>query len=260
MKSSASEPGLTRALNPVDVHPERITKELKEQSERLDWSGLKFPVKLDNIVIFEKFNPAISINVFGFEDRVVYPLRLSKIKSEQTINLLLISDGEKQHYCLIKSLSRLLSSQLTNHDHAKSFCLNCLNHFPNEEKLKIHEEYCLKNQAIRIEMPEKGSFISFIHHNRSIKVPFVVYADFEAFTEEISTREPNDKKVLHRNIKDTDRVDFVIKLSALMNNYSTQNQFSSGRRVKMKISAQFSLKCLSGISRGFKKNSISQKR
>ena len=185
---------VTRSLNPVDVHPERITKELKDQSERLDWSGLKFPVKLDHIVIFEKFNPSISINVFGFEDRVVYPLRLSKSESEQTINLLLISDGEKQHYCLIKSLSRLLSSQVSGHKESNSFCLNCLNHFPNEEKLKIHEEYCLKNQAIRIEMPEKGSLVTFIHHNRSIKVPFVVYADFEAFTEEISTCEPNDKK------------------------------------------------------------------
>ena len=185
---------VVRALNPVEKNSERITNELKEQSERLDWSGLKFPVKLDQIVIFEKFNPQISINVFGFEDRVVYPLRLSKRKNEQTINLLLISDGEKQHYCLIKSLSRLLSSQVSGHKESNSFCLNCLNHFPNGEKLKIHEEYCLKNQAIRIEMPEEGSFISFIHHNRSIKVPFVVYADFEAFTEEISTCEPNDKK------------------------------------------------------------------
>ena len=183
---------VTRSLNPVEKNSERITKELKDQSERLDWSGLKFPVKLDQIVIFEKLNPQISINVFGFEDRVVYPLRLSKSESEQTINLLLISDGEKQHYCLIKSLSRLLSSQVSGHKESNSFCLNCLNHFPNEEKLKIHEEYCLKNQAIRIEMPEKGSFISFIHHNRFIKVPFVVY--FEAFTEEISTCEPNDKK------------------------------------------------------------------
>ena len=183
---------VTRALNPVDIHPERITKELKDQSERLDWSGLKFPVDLKQIIIFEKLNPQISINVFGFEGDV-YPLRLSKSKSEQTINLLLIYDGEKQHYCLIKSLSRLLSSQLTNHNHAKSFCLNCLNHFPNEEKLKIHEEYCLKSQAIRIEMPEEGSFISFIHHNRSIKVPFVVYADFEAFTEEIPISEQNEK-------------------------------------------------------------------
>ena len=194
---------VVRALNPVEKNSQRITNELKEQSERLDWSGLKFPVKLDQIVIFEKFNPQISINVFGFEDKVVYPLRLSKRKSErserersenkQTINLLLISDGEKQHYCLIKSLSRLLSSQVSGHKESNVFCLNCLNHFSNEEKLKIHEEYCLKNQAIKIEMPEKGSLVTFIHHNRSIKVPFVVYADFEAFTEEIPISEQNDK-------------------------------------------------------------------
>ena len=184
---------VVRALNPVEKNSERVSKELKDQSERLDWSGLKFPVQLNQIIIFEKNNPQISINVFGFEG-VVYPLRLSKrSEREQTINLLLISYGEKQHYCLIKNLSRLLSSQMSKHDHEKSFCLNCLNHFPNEEKLKIHEEYCLKNQAIRIEMPEEGSFISFIHHNRSIKVPFVVYADFEAFTEEIPTCEQNEK-------------------------------------------------------------------
>ena len=74
---------VTRALHPVDVHPERITKELKEQSEKFDWSGLKFPVKLGHIAIFEKVNPSISINVFGLEDRVVYPLRLSKAKTSK---------------------------------------------------------------------------------------------------------------------------------------------------------------------------------
>ena len=150
---------VTRALHPVEKNSERITEELKDQSERLNWSGLKFPVDLNQIIIFEKLNPQISINVFGFEG-VVYPLQLSKTKSErserersertQIVNLLLISDGEKQHYCLIKSLSRLLSSQVSGHKGSKSFCLNCLNHFPNEEKLKIHEEYCLKNQAIKI--------------------------------------------------------------------------------------------------------------
>ena len=42
-------------------------------------------------------------------------------------------------------------------------------------------------------MPKKGSSISFIHHNRSIKVPFVIYADFEAFTKEIQTIPQNNK-------------------------------------------------------------------
>ena len=118
---------VVRALNPVEKNSERITKELKDQSERLDWRGLKFPVDLKQIIIFEKLNPQISINVFGFEGDV-YPLRLSKSERTQ-VNLLLISDGEKQHYCLIKSLSRLLSSQMSKHGHTNVFCLNCLNHF-----------------------------------------------------------------------------------------------------------------------------------
>ena len=142
---------VARALHPVEKNSERVSKELKDQSERLDWSGLKFPVDLKQIIIFEKNNPQTSINVFGFEGDV-YPMRLSKrSEREQTINLLLISDGEKQHYCLIKNLSRLLSSQVSGHKESNVFCLNCLNHFPNEEKLKIHEEYCLKNQTIKIE-------------------------------------------------------------------------------------------------------------
>ena len=61
---------VSRALNPVTKNSQQITKELKDQSERLDWSGLPFPVDLKQIKIFEKFNPQISINVFGFEESV----------------------------------------------------------------------------------------------------------------------------------------------------------------------------------------------
>ena len=100
----------------------------------------------------------------------------------------MISDGEKQHYTAIKSLSRLLSSQVTNHNGSVEFCRRCLNHFPN------HKEYCWNNEAIKIEMPGEKTFISFKNHNRSMNVPFVVYADFEAFTEDIFSREPIEKK------------------------------------------------------------------
>ena len=250
---------VVRALNPVDIHPERITKELKDQSERLDWSGVKFPVKLDQIVIFEKFNPSISINVFGFEDRVVYPLRLSKRKNEQTINLLLISDGEKQHYCLIKSLSRLLSSQVSGHKESNVFCLNCLNHFPNEEKLKIHEEYCLKNQAIRIEMPEEGSLVTFIHHQRSIKVPFVVYADFEAFTEEISTCEQNDKFSFTQKYQKHKPSGFCFKIVCFDERYNQKPVLFRARSEDEDVSAIF-VEMLERDIKRIQEKLISQKR
>ena len=70
---------VARALNPVEKNPNRITKELSDQSKRLDWSGLKFPVDLKQIKTFEKNNPSISINVFSYEGEV-YPLKISKIK------------------------------------------------------------------------------------------------------------------------------------------------------------------------------------
>ena len=106
---------------------------MQKQSKELNWNGLKFPVELEKMEkIFEKNNPGISVNVLGYEN-VFYPLRTSKTKRTRIVNLLLISDGEKQHYTVIKSLSRLLSSQVTNHDGAVVFCLNCLNHFPNKK-------------------------------------------------------------------------------------------------------------------------------
>ena len=183
---------IARALNPVDKNPNRITKELIEQAKSLNWNGLKFPVGLKAIKIFETNNPSISINVFGFEDEV-YPLKISKEKKINNIDLLWISDEEKRHYCVIKDLSRLIRSSLTKHSDAVEICRSCLNHFPDKDKLKNHEEYCFQNETVKIEMPKEESSISFKHHNRSIKVPFVVYADFEAFTKEIKTIPQNDR-------------------------------------------------------------------
>ena len=79
---------------------ERIDKKLREKSEVLNWDDLKFPVNLTDINKFENHNSSIPVNVFGYE-QAVYPLRISKhnYKRESTVNLLLISDDTKQHYC-----------------------------------------------------------------------------------------------------------------------------------------------------------------
>ena len=43
-------------------------------------------------------------------------------------------------------------------------------------------------------MPEKGTMLGFKNHQRRMRVPFVVYADFEAFPEGISTCAPNNNE------------------------------------------------------------------
>ena len=181
-----------RALNPREEHAERIDKGLKKKEDSLNMTGIAYPVQLNALDKFERQNPTISINVFGYEESV-YPLRVSKCEGREVVNLLLISDEEKRHYCLIKSMSRLLSSQSSTDEHTLHFCPRCLNHFTTQEKLATHKEYCSAHEAVKIEMPGEGTTLSFKNYNRSMRVPFIVYADFESFIKPIDTCEPNPK-------------------------------------------------------------------
>ena len=84
---------------------------MKLNAASLNWNGLEFPVQVDKIVIFERNNPKYAVNVYSY-DKEVYPIRISENNGrEKTIDLLLISNDETNHYCWIKSMSRLINSQ-----------------------------------------------------------------------------------------------------------------------------------------------------
>ncbi|XP_065645675.1 uncharacterized protein LOC136076133 [Hydra vulgaris] len=136
-------------------------KDLKNKAEKINWDKIEFPVSLDKITQFEKNNKDISVNVYGFE-KSVYPLRISKDNDRQhLIDLLLISDGEKSHYCLIKSLSRLLSSQTCSKQHTTYYCRSCLLGYNSEKSLSKHKLYCNTHDSVRIELPNRGSTMQF---------------------------------------------------------------------------------------------------
>ena len=58
---------VTRALNPVDDNPQRITNELRKQAEKHKWEGITFPTRVKDICIWEKDNN-IGVNVFGYDE------------------------------------------------------------------------------------------------------------------------------------------------------------------------------------------------
>ena len=194
---------VTRALNKVDKNKERITQELRKQAKEFNWDGISFPMEVDKIDRFEKNNPKISIHVF-YLDGNVQPLRIGDEERKINIDLLLVEKDGNKHYSLINSLSRLLSKQVAKDKKTKVFCRRCLNHFPNNEKLKIHKEYCSRNEAVKIVLPEiktdkngeeeRKPEISFKNWNRLMEVPFVVYADFECFLENIDSCEPDNRR------------------------------------------------------------------
>ena len=89
-------------------------------------------------------------------------------------------------------------------------CFRCLNTFHSDKSLACHHEYCKSYEAIKIELPEKGSKISFKNHNRSMRVPFIVYADFEYFTSSYQHANQTMTRATPSSVRNTFPVDFVI--------------------------------------------------
>ena len=57
---------VTSAVFPKEKDGQRLNDEMRENSEKFDWSGMEFPVTLRDIAKFEKQNP-YAINVYGYE-------------------------------------------------------------------------------------------------------------------------------------------------------------------------------------------------
>jgi len=135
-------------LNPAKREIEkkdRITKHLRKQAESLNFKGIEFPLSLQAFDKFERLNPEISVNVFGFDNiSKVYP---ENIKRQTLIDLMLL---ENKHYCLVKNVSRLMSLQTSKRHGEIVICRRCLNHFPNEKALEKHEENCQNHDASRL--------------------------------------------------------------------------------------------------------------
>ena len=115
-----------RHLNPLGKKTQRITEEDQAYVKNLDYTGVTFPVTLKDIGTIEKQN-SMNVNVFGY-DNGVYPIRISKGKFEDHLELLWIVatvrkreelEGivreteelvDKSHYVLIKDFDRLMAS------------------------------------------------------------------------------------------------------------------------------------------------------
>ena len=206
-----------RALNPKDNHPERIDKDLKSKEDTLNMEGIAYPVDSKGIKRFEKQNPDISISVLGYgKDERIYPLDISKFtkmkkedERKHNIVLLLIKDGNNSHYCLVKNLSALLTSQVNSHKGKFYFCLNCLNGYDNPEKLEKHKEYCSEEESVKIDMPPPKTFLKFKNSLYSERAPFVIYADFESILKPLNTCKPDPNKSYTLKYNEHKAVSFV---------------------------------------------------
>ena len=174
-----------RHLNPQGKDPQKIKKSDKEYINKLDYSGIEFPVTIKQINKIEKKN-SIRINVFGYEEKLTYPIYISDEKYEDHMELLLITKDENKHYILIKDFNKFMYQQ-TKHKERKHFCMHCLQCFSSERVLNNHKNNCIQiNGTQAINMPKKGdNILKFNNYHKQLPVPFVIYADFEAITKKV---------------------------------------------------------------------------
>ena len=179
---------MTRFLNPVEKNGGRITKQLLEQTEELNWKGVSFPTCLDggSISNFER-NNNIGVFVVGLQGGKFVPLRAPGGSYEKIVDLFFHRNEEgKCHYSCVRSLSRLLKSSRIKSGHKLYYCRYCLASFYKEDDKLNHTLLCSQHKCTAVKIPKEGSTLKFTRHRSTIRAPLVAYADFETMHKGVS--------------------------------------------------------------------------
>ena len=196
---------VTLALNldKIKKDPQRVSK-IKPFIEEYNWEDIDFPSTSRDWKKIECNNEvALNILYVPYNTKKINIAYKSKnnLTQEKQIILLMISDGQKWRYLVVKNLSRLLRGITSNHKE-NFYCLNCFHSYRTENKLEAHTKICENHDYCHVEMPTKNNnIIKYNHGEKSIKLPFVIYADLECLLEKISTgiNKPNESSTTKIN-------------------------------------------------------------
>jgi hypothetical protein len=164
------------------LHPCKTTNTTLVSSYREYENELKidhFPVTEFDIPKIEIDN-RLNINVFTYDDgdRTLRPLYISKEQPKSTIDLILY----KNHYSLIKRVNGLLY-KFNKHGGSKHLCKKCLHCYSSADRLAEHFPNCSLEEPSRTVLPKKGTLMKFNNYAKMLKIPYVIYADFECVLE-----------------------------------------------------------------------------
>ena len=158
-----------RLLNLIDKNSQIITKKDKELVNKLNYEGINFAISKKNYCKIE-VQIEICINVFCYENKLVYPVYLPDQKFSDDIDLLLISNEFKPHYVYIKDVDRFMFNK-TKNKNKKYFCKNCLQCFSSEEVLIDHKECSLIlniKQNVKLEKGFKDQFFKNYYYFKKL--------------------------------------------------------------------------------------------
>ena len=150
-----------------------------------DFTNLNYPVPLSAVKPFAMKN-GISINVYAVEDgkRIIFPLCVKDKPVEcRHVDLLMHESHEIQHYSAMRDFSRLISGQLSNHQHSIYSCQKSLHGCFSADVLKRHMKRCKHVQLAKLPDDPQCRFTNI---QKQLPAPFIVYAVFESVLKPLS--------------------------------------------------------------------------
>ena len=168
---------VTLALNldKIKKDPQRVSK-IKPFIEKYNWEDIDFPSTSKAWKTFECNNEtALNILYVPYNTKQINIAYKSKnnLTQKRQITSLMISDGQKWHYLVVKNLSRLLRGITSNHKE-DFYCLNCFQFYRTENKLEAHKKICENHDYCHVEMPTKNNnIIKYNHGEKFMKLPFL---------------------------------------------------------------------------------------
>ena len=183
-------------LDKIKKDPQKISK-IKPFIEQYNWKVIDFPSTSKDWKKYEANNEiSLSILYVLHNTKKIHVAYKSKhnLTCDKQVILLMISNGEKWYYLTVKNLPGLLKGITSTHKE-DFYCLNCFHCYRTKNKLEAHKKICENNKYCHVEMPTKdNNTIKYNQGEKSIKLPFVVYADLECSLEKMSTCQNNSSE------------------------------------------------------------------
>ena len=124
-------------------------------------------------------------------------------QKQKHVDLLLLMRENSTHFVLIKKLEYLLRSPDTHK--SMHICRNCLQNNSTPALLERHKMYCVARGMQKTIYPtEAKSYLQFDQWQRTQKIPFKFYADFESIIKPCNEQEETNRlNALQRLYKKT---------------------------------------------------------
>ena len=95
-----------------------------------------------------------------------------------------------------------LFRRITSNHHGDFYCLNYFHSYTTLNKLKKHETVCNNNDYCRVDMPKEHEKIKHLPGEKSLKAPFIVYADLECLLKKmLSCKNNSENSYTEKKVK-----------------------------------------------------------